>query len=95
MKRRSAMEPRYLECVACQRQKTLHSDYEVPGQCVCRTRHPYPWRVLAQPRPSVSGHVIVMGHKGWQDITRTFQENPNGWKPYPVKRGEHRREEKP
>jgi hypothetical protein len=36
-----------------------------------------------------------MGHKGWQDITRTFQENPNGWKPYPVKRGEHRREEKP
>ena len=85
MKRRSATPPRYFECVTCNRQKTL-LEGEVPGACVCRTRHPYPWRVLAAPRPYNPGHVIVMGQKGWQDISRTFQEDPNGWKPYPVRK---------
>ena len=86
MKRRSATSPRYFECVTCNRKKTLLSGYEVPGQCVCRTRHPYPWRVLTAPRPYTPGHVIVMGDKGWQDISRTFQEDPNGWKPYPARK---------
>lgn len=76
---------RHYECVACGRQRSEFRDVPV-GPCRCHAAHPYPWRVLAQPRPRTPGHVIVMGHKGWQDISRTFREDPNGWKPYPVRK---------
>jgi hypothetical protein len=76
---------RHYECVVCLRQRSEFWDVPV-GPCQCRTSHPYPWRVLAQPRPRAPGHVIVMGHKGWQDIAQTFREDPNGWKPYPVRK---------
>ncbi len=83
--KREPLRVRYFECVTCLRGRTVYGD-DPPGACACHTRHPYPWRVLAEPKPRTPGHVIVMGDKGWQDISRTFREDPDGWKPYPVRK---------
>jgi hypothetical protein len=53
-----------------------------PGYCVCGTSAL--WRVV-QKRAENKGHVIVMGHKGWQELKGPhFQDDPNGWRKEPA-----------
>lgn len=86
MLQRAVSVDRWYRCATCRR-VIRRAEGDAPGTCVCRTRHPYPWIVLAGcPNPE-SGFVRVLRGDGVEQNLRAssgWVEDPAAWRRSPT-----------
>jgi hypothetical protein len=80
------MTPLILRCPRCRAIRRWDQSKQPGGPETCDCGAWADWHVLKEePPPEKHGHVIVMTDRGWQQLSSPWDEDPNGWRPYPVR----------